>query len=232
MAVEYFCAYHSYLDALEQLTDAERGRLFTACLEYSKLGATSHLSGNERFVFPVIRGQIDRDKAAYQEKCETNRANASKKSDGKRSQAMAPKEKEKEKENEKKKENANAKESVPPFPPAQRQDQILDGLPRDLLAALERWVSYRRGKGNQITEEQLRSLSQVAGKYVERYSSPSVCALIDECISSGWKTIVWERLDKRPEQYGYQRSHMDEDFMNAIRRMTQEDQNSQKEEYQ
>ena len=67
MALEYFCAYHSYLDAMEPLTDAERGRLFVACLEYSKSGATRHLSGNERFIFPMLRAQIDRDKAAYQE---------------------------------------------------------------------------------------------------------------------------------------------------------------------
>ena len=69
MAVEYFCAYHSYLDALEPLTDAERGRLFVACLKYSKSGEVGHLSGNERFVFPVFRGQIDRDNAKYANKC-------------------------------------------------------------------------------------------------------------------------------------------------------------------
>ena len=27
MAVEYFCAYHSYLDSMELLNDGERGRL-------------------------------------------------------------------------------------------------------------------------------------------------------------------------------------------------------------
>ena len=31
----YFCAYHSYLEALEPLNDAEKGRLFVACLTYS-----------------------------------------------------------------------------------------------------------------------------------------------------------------------------------------------------
>lgn len=36
MAREYFCAYHSYLAAIEPLNDEERGRLFTALLQYSK----------------------------------------------------------------------------------------------------------------------------------------------------------------------------------------------------
>ena len=56
----YFCAYHSYLEALEPLNDAEKGRLFVACLTYSMTGEVPQLSGNERFVFPSLRGQIDR----------------------------------------------------------------------------------------------------------------------------------------------------------------------------
>ena len=67
--------YHSYLDAIEPLSDVERGRLFTACLQYSKMGVASGLTGNERFIFPMIRAQIDRDKAAYIEKCQQNSRN-------------------------------------------------------------------------------------------------------------------------------------------------------------
>ena len=63
----YFCAYHSYLEALEPLNDAEKGRLFVACLTYSMTGEVPQLSGNERFVFPSLRGQIDRDKARFAE---------------------------------------------------------------------------------------------------------------------------------------------------------------------
>lgn len=75
MAKEYFPAYHSYLEAMEELTDAERGRLFTACLQYSKTGEAPQLSGNERYLFPAFRAQIDRDNAEYARKCATNRRN-------------------------------------------------------------------------------------------------------------------------------------------------------------
>lgn len=78
MAREYFTAYHSYLDAMEELKDAERGRLFTACLLYSKTGEVMELSGNERFIFPLMRGQIDRDRAGYEAKCAKNRENGAK----------------------------------------------------------------------------------------------------------------------------------------------------------
>lgn len=75
MAREFFCAYHSYLDFMQELGDAECGRLFKACLEYSKTGATPELRGNERFVFAGIKTQIDRDKEEYKKKCERNSNN-------------------------------------------------------------------------------------------------------------------------------------------------------------
>ena len=67
MPREYFKAFHSYLESIEPLNDAERGRLFTALLEYSKTGATNKLNGNERFVFPTLKLHIDIDNKAYEE---------------------------------------------------------------------------------------------------------------------------------------------------------------------
>ena len=69
MAREYICLYHSYRDAIQALDDAERGRLLTAMLEYTLTGDAGPLCGNERFVFPLIKSQIDRDNAKYQETC-------------------------------------------------------------------------------------------------------------------------------------------------------------------
>lgn len=75
MEMKYFCAYHSYLDAMRRLGDAERGRLFTALLEYSKTGAAQDLRGNEGFVFDVLKCNIDLDKEKYAKRCQTNREN-------------------------------------------------------------------------------------------------------------------------------------------------------------
>lgn len=78
MGLESFNAYHSYLKAIEPLNDAERGRLFTACLEYSMTGEAPELKGNERFVFPSMAAQIDRDKEKYTARCRKNSENVSK----------------------------------------------------------------------------------------------------------------------------------------------------------
>lgn len=118
MNAQAFYIYHSYADALDGLTDAEVGRLLRALLQYSATGEVPDLRGNERFVFPLMRGQIDRDKAAYERKCQA-RAAAGKKgadarwqtmaNDGNAINRMAKMAKEKEKEKEKKKENEKEK---------------------------------------------------------------------------------------------------------------------------
>ena len=60
----YIKLFLDYLDAIEPLGDAERGRLFTALLQYARTGEAPQLGGNERFLFPMMRAQIDRDEAA------------------------------------------------------------------------------------------------------------------------------------------------------------------------
>jgi len=120
MAREYFNAYHSYLEAIEPLNDAERGRLFTACLYYSMTGEVLELRGNERFAFAGMKSQIDRDSKQYENRCETNRKNGSLGGQSKLSECYQPlpnateryrtppKEKAKEKEKTKEKENGNS----------------------------------------------------------------------------------------------------------------------------
>ena len=129
MAKEYFCCYHSYLEAMEQLNDAERGRLFTACLIYSKTGEAQKLGGNERFVFPAFRSQIDRDNANYEERCRKQSENIKKRWNKSVNEGIPndtsvyhgiptctndtnEKEKEKEKEKTKEKEKERVKEKV------------------------------------------------------------------------------------------------------------------------
>jgi len=121
MAREYFLAYHSYLEMFEDLSDTEIGRLFKAVLKYSATKEVSDLRGNEKFLFKVLKIQIDRDSQKYEEKCETNKRNGALGGKTKNERqilangserflnlAVAPKEKKKEKENTK----TNIKESI------------------------------------------------------------------------------------------------------------------------
>ena len=70
---KYIKAYYDWLDVMEALSDGERGRLITAVLMYARDGVSPSLSGAERYVFPAIRSQIDRDKKSYEESVENGK---------------------------------------------------------------------------------------------------------------------------------------------------------------
>lgn len=106
MSKKYFCAYYSYLDSMETLTDEERGRLFTACLIYGETGQVPDLPGHEKYVFPALKSQIDRDNKKYDSYCESQRKKIKKRWDtavynGIPMYTEDTKEKEKEKEKDK-----------------------------------------------------------------------------------------------------------------------------------
>ncbi len=81
MEMNWICLHGYYLEAWAGLTDEEVGRLGTAMLLYGKTGEIMDLPGNERFVFPDMKAQIDKDKADYYALCERQRARARKRWD-------------------------------------------------------------------------------------------------------------------------------------------------------
>lgn len=123
--MNYVCLYVSYLESLAPFSDEEIGRMVRAMLIYTATGEMPLFDGNERFIWPTIKAQIDRDEAAYQERCEKNRANGAKGGRPKNQSVITEtewfsekpkkaKEKEKEKEKEKKKENDSDMADKPP----------------------------------------------------------------------------------------------------------------------
>ena len=80
MAREYFLTYHDNLSALKLLSDSERGRLYLALLEYSAKDENPAyenliLNGNEKFLFEIMKTQIDREKEKYKKQCGVNKEN-------------------------------------------------------------------------------------------------------------------------------------------------------------
>lgn len=181
MAIEYFCAYHSYLDSMEELNDTERGRLFTACLIYSKTGEAPQLRGNERFVFPTLKAQIDRDKATYDSRCKKNSDNIRKRWNTDvydDEQPCTNDTKTKEKEKEKTKENNN----IPPTP--------LSGgtkAKRFIPPTVDEVAAYCQERGNGLDPE----------TFVDFYASKGW--MVGKNPMKDWKAAVrtWERSEGR-----------------------------------
>ena len=121
MAMAYVKMFVDWADIISPLDDAERGRLFTAILEYARAGYPTELTGNERFLFPVLKAQVDREEASYDTLCKKNQDNGKLGGRPSKNRTVSPKtqksqekEKEKEEEEEKEKEKEKLSQSGPP----------------------------------------------------------------------------------------------------------------------
>jgi len=204
MAREYFPMYHGYLDTIEALGDAERGRLFTACLQYSKTGTVPELSGNERYVWPGIRAQIDRDNANYEVKCAKNRANG-----GQRTLANA---------SERYRTLANATqgkgkgkgegegEYTPPLTPPPGGDDgqkpeiprvkmiVPPDLPEEVQDAMTRWKRYKAERGDRYKPVGWSALCARVRGMMEKHGAAAVVDIINASMASGYSGITWDRI--------------------------------------
>ena len=117
MAKAYVPIFYDWVKVTEELNDQEKGRLIDAIVLYATGGDwQERIKGNERYLFPAFREQINRNESiskaraaagaiggtANTSKDKQTKANESK---PKQTEAKSPKEKEKEKEKENKKEN-------------------------------------------------------------------------------------------------------------------------------
>ena len=70
MAMSFVKVYFDFEDRTAELNEVEKGRLLLAMLKYAQTGEAPQLKGNERFLFPVFKADIDRDATAYATKIE------------------------------------------------------------------------------------------------------------------------------------------------------------------
>ena len=190
MSVTYIKVFVDWLDAIEPLGDAERGRLFTSLLEYARTGAVPQLNGNERFIFPMMRAQVARDIAQMEatsenrgkrKKANEDLSNLSDKSNlsGKRTQ-------DKDKDKDKEEEEDKDKEGSPPTP-----------FTGKLQVAFEDWVSYKKERRDPYKETGLKNLIGQIRNAADQYGDNAVEGIIRESMASGYKGIMFDRLKKQ-----------------------------------
>ena len=190
----YIKLFVDYLDAIEPLGDAERGRLFTSLLEYARTGEAPQLGGNERFLFPMMRAQIDRDNVAMtglsearskagKIGAEAKQANAGFAKQNKQMPNLPSKssyDKDKDKDKDKEKKNIS-------FPP----DGVKDSA-RAHRPTVEEVAAYCRERGNSVDAE----------RFVDFYASKGW--KVGNQPMKDWKACVrtWERREDKPKQTG------------------------------
>lgn len=68
MARSFLKVFFDFEERTEMLDAEEQGRLLVCMLHYAKTGEENELTGNERFVWPVFKGEIDKEIAKYEVK--------------------------------------------------------------------------------------------------------------------------------------------------------------------
>jgi len=193
----YVKAYFDWIEQTAALSDAERGRLFIAVLEYARSGLDPKLDGREGILFPVFKATIDRDNKTS----ETNATNGAlggrghkaaqseaKRKKAKQSEQKATKEKEKEKEED---EDNNIPPIAPPFADLRLQE------------AFDRWLQYKAERKETYQPVGLQSLITQIGKKAEQYGTDAVAELIDNCMAAGWKGIIFDRLKNSGKEWDF-----------------------------
>ena len=202
MARDYICLYHSYLDAIQALGDAERGRLLTAMLEYSITGAAPQLGGNERYIFPLIKAQIDRDRDRYNSKCAQNAESARKRTQANASERYQTQangsegSQDKGKGKGKGKGEGKDKDDSPDGENAPELEKC--GFSPALRAAVEDWLAYKRERREAYKPTGLKALLAQISSAASAHGDAAVIGVIRQSMSSGYKGITFDRLGQSP----------------------------------
>lgn len=192
--MKYLKIFTDFVEKIEELGDAERGRLFTAMLKYAATEETPELKGNERFLWNTAKQEIDRQSEVYErktdgaakarEKLSDIRANQNKNSDIRKKSLISTQDKDKDKDKEKEK-------------------SIGGRMTRPTLSDVE---SYCKERGNSVD----------AQRFIDYYESNGW--RVGKNPMKDWKAAVrtWERSSfNKPEEteteyQRYQRELKDE----------------------
>lgn len=189
--LSYVCLYLSYLETLAPYSAEERGNILTAMLTYAATGEIPEMNGNERFIWPTIKAQIDRDSVNYDAKCRKNRENGQKGgrpkkqtdiSETERFSEEPKKAKEKEKKNKKEKEKENEKDTYMADKPPSR--------PRFTPPTVETVRAYCNEKGYTVD----------ADRFVDYYTSNGW--KVGKNPMKDWKAAVRNWNGKEQQQSG------------------------------
>lgn len=184
----FFC-YNSWLKALEPFGDAERGRIWTALLEYSNgLAIDGHSSGNERFILPMLLDQIDRDTQKNEKKSQTLKERQSQSTPSNPAQPTAtrsnpPKDKDKNKDKDK---------DIPTTAAACAQGEQYNA---DLAECIQR---YEQNCGSVP-----RAVADAINAALLKFPASLICQAIDEAAANNARR--WSYISKildRCEQQG------------------------------
>ena len=218
--MEFLKVFEDMRQLFEPYTDDERGRLFTAMMDYCFDGVEPQFGGNERFIWPVLRRHINQ----CAEKAETLRENARKggrpknqakanetkqnQSETKRNQTKPEQEQEQEHEQEQEQEQEDARVI------AIDGNDIREDIARNQVAdALI--MSYRLGRDDRTREALLHDLAEHGEARMREVLDKAADGNTREKISVNyWRAILADKSRATPK--GYQQRAHDQSYWDSI----------------
>ena len=155
----------------------------------------------------------------YREKQKLLTGKTNCKTNSKANVSQADKERDKEEERDKEKDKKSVRETTHTI--FQRLSPDYD-LSSSVAEKLEEWIIYKTERKESYKEQGMKSLlRQVENNYLQ-YGSQAICDLIDECMASGWKGIIFDRLKQKPVKQQPYRKQTKADELNDFYAMARE----------
>ena len=76
-------------------------------------------------------------------------------------------------------------------------------LSEDLQAKMAEWITYKMERKEPYKEQGMKSLLRQVENNALKYGDRAVCELIELCMASGWKGIIFDKLEKQPSRPAY-----------------------------
>ena len=180
--------YVDFVEDIEDLGEAEVGRLFRSMLRYAADDSydADDLKGNERFLWKAARKTIKRQWAEYREMCERNKRIATSRYESSKvvvENDESCQEKTNKIKEKKIKENINI-DFTPPF----------DGKLRE---AVDDWIAYKKEKRQNYKPTGLKTLFTQIQNNADQYGEDAVIKVIRDSMSSNYAGIMFDRIKKQ-----------------------------------
>lgn len=79
-------------------------------------------------------------------------------------------------------------------------------LSDDMREKIGEWIAYKTERKEPYKDQGMKSLLRQIENNSQTYGERAVCELIDECMASGWKGIIFDRLKRQDRQIEYKLS--------------------------
>jgi hypothetical protein len=152
--------YFDFEVKAKEYDDEEKGRLLLAMLRYAKDGTEGNLTGNERFVFPVFKAQIDEEIKNYETKVKNGtkggRPVINQKPEETENNLTEPEETETAKKEERRKKKEDKRESIGRFTPPTIEQVTEYCRERNNDVPPEKWFNYYTANGWKVGKNPMK----------------------------------------------------------------------------